>query len=334
MARQPKFTQLVWDGTATNMQIVLADIVEMFWEEARISDKILAALGSSGTLDHGFLAGLADDDHTQYILVTGTRAFTGNQSMGSNKLTNLAAATTAGDAIRFEQGNKFETIVAPAGTNPVADSLTDTLTFANGANISITGDAATDTLTIAATGVATLSFTTFDCSSGTDPVADSASDTLQMTGGEYITVTGDSAADSITFAMTGFPVCFMWGGDSAGVTLPATAGAWNNVTLNNFAPPIFSAIQGGFFTGIATMQHRFTARAERTAGATDVFFRIQDVTNTQTLFQTGAVTALAWYADTTAGTLPTGDALCALQYQTGDMATTTTFYGFSWFAIP
>jgi len=35
-------------------------------------------LGQSGTAsDHGALAGLADDDHAQYILVTGTRAFTG-----------------------------------------------------------------------------------------------------------------------------------------------------------------------------------------------------------------------------------------------------------------
>lgn len=207
MARQPKFTQLVWDGTATNMQIVLADIVEMFWEEARISDKILAALGSSGTLDHGFLAGLADDDHTQYILVTGTRAFTGNQSMGSNKLTNLAASTVAGDAIRFEQGNKFETITTPAGTSPVADSLTDTLTLANGANISVTGDAVTDTITIAVTGVATLSFVTIAVPAGTNPVADSATDTLTLTStSNVLSIIGNSATDTIDFGITAVPL--------------------------------------------------------------------------------------------------------------------------------
>lgn len=32
----------------------------------------------NSTIDHGALSGLADDDHTQYALVTGTRAFTGN----------------------------------------------------------------------------------------------------------------------------------------------------------------------------------------------------------------------------------------------------------------
>ena len=48
--------------------------------------------------------------------------------------------------------NSFETIACPSGTNPVADSATDTLTLVAGANITITGDATTDTITIAATG--------------------------------------------------------------------------------------------------------------------------------------------------------------------------------------
>ena len=46
-------------------------------------------------IDHGGLAGLGDDDHTQYILVDGTRAFTGDQSMGSNQLTNVGDPTSA-----------------------------------------------------------------------------------------------------------------------------------------------------------------------------------------------------------------------------------------------
>lgn len=50
---------------------------------------------NEGAIDHGSLAGLADDDHTQYILVAGTRAFTGDQSMGSNNLTNVADPTVS-----------------------------------------------------------------------------------------------------------------------------------------------------------------------------------------------------------------------------------------------
>lgn len=49
-------------------------------------------------IDHGSIAGLADDDHTQYIKVDGTRAFSGDQSLGSNKLTSLADPTSAQDA--------------------------------------------------------------------------------------------------------------------------------------------------------------------------------------------------------------------------------------------
>lgn len=50
------------------------------------------------TIDHGSLAGLSDDDHTQYVLVAGTRAFTGNQSHGGNRITSVADPSSAQDA--------------------------------------------------------------------------------------------------------------------------------------------------------------------------------------------------------------------------------------------
>jgi hypothetical protein len=59
-----------------------------------------------GVTDHGDLTGLANDDHTQYLLVNGTRALTGNLSAGGNRLTGLAAATANGQAVRFEQAVK------------------------------------------------------------------------------------------------------------------------------------------------------------------------------------------------------------------------------------
>lgn len=66
------------------------------------ANTITADVIQSG-IDHGSISGLGDDDHTQYILVDGTRAFTGDQSMGSNKLTNVANGTNAGDAVNFSQ---------------------------------------------------------------------------------------------------------------------------------------------------------------------------------------------------------------------------------------
>lgn len=46
-------------------------------------------------IDHGSIGGLLDDDHTQYIRVDGTRAFTGDQSMGTNQLTNVGDPTAS-----------------------------------------------------------------------------------------------------------------------------------------------------------------------------------------------------------------------------------------------
>ncbi len=51
-----------------------------------------------GVTDHGDLDGLLDDDHTQYLLVTGGRALSGDLSMGGNTLTNLAAPSAGSDA--------------------------------------------------------------------------------------------------------------------------------------------------------------------------------------------------------------------------------------------
>ena len=64
---------------------------------------------------------------------------------------------------------------------------------------------------------ASFSFVTIACTSGTNPVADAASDTLTLTAGTGISITGDAATDTVTIAATGgasstgftrfFPVC-------------------------------------------------------------------------------------------------------------------------------
>jgi len=45
--------------------------------------------GGGGVTDHGALTGLSDDDHTQYLLVDGTRAMTGDLNMGSNAIISV-----------------------------------------------------------------------------------------------------------------------------------------------------------------------------------------------------------------------------------------------------
>ena len=54
-----------------------------------------ASMINDADIDHGSIGGLGDDDHTQYILVDGTRAFTGDQSMGANQLTSVGDPTNS-----------------------------------------------------------------------------------------------------------------------------------------------------------------------------------------------------------------------------------------------
>lgn len=47
------------------------------------------APGTTAVTDHGLLSGLADDDHMQYILASGTRAMTGDLDMGAQAIINV-----------------------------------------------------------------------------------------------------------------------------------------------------------------------------------------------------------------------------------------------------
>lgn len=79
--------------TGTNASVAL--------EESVLSpggDETLRIRFDASKVDHGALAGLGDDDHTIYTKADGTRAFTADQSMGGNQLTNVADPLAAQDA--------------------------------------------------------------------------------------------------------------------------------------------------------------------------------------------------------------------------------------------
>lgn len=63
--------------------------------------------GGGGVTDHGLLSGLGDDDHTQYLLTNGTRAFSGNANIGGNSITNVNlvdGVDVSGHAARHQPG--------------------------------------------------------------------------------------------------------------------------------------------------------------------------------------------------------------------------------------
>lgn len=87
----------------------------------------LNALAASIVLDHGALTGLADDDHTQYSLVNGTRAFTGGVTV-----TQTAVAGSTPVALRVT-GGPHTTAVASTELTDLDFNLARTVQFATGA---------------------------------------------------------------------------------------------------------------------------------------------------------------------------------------------------------
>lgn len=83
-------------------------------------------LQTRGLLDHthtndkvqhsDLLGNEIGDPHEKYIKVDGTRAFTGEQSMGTNKLTNVVDPTSNQDASTKKYGDT--NFIHEAGTNP------------------------------------------------------------------------------------------------------------------------------------------------------------------------------------------------------------------------
>ena len=95
-----------------------------------------------GSIDHGGLTGLGDDDHTIYTKADGTRAFTGDQSLGGFKITSLAAGISDGDGVNVGQLNNaingidWKESVRASSTGPLtvasAPASIDGVTLVNG----------------------------------------------------------------------------------------------------------------------------------------------------------------------------------------------------------
>lgn len=86
-------------GELTNFGILIAKIIVQksagtFYS---VTYPWMGDIAASVATDHGGLAGLTDDDHTQYLLAAGTRALTGNWDAGSFSITaaDLIADTNA-----------------------------------------------------------------------------------------------------------------------------------------------------------------------------------------------------------------------------------------------
>lgn len=71
------------------IEMLLSDASDLDTQDLRESGVTGGGGGGGGIADHGLLAGLGDDDHAQYTLADGTRAFTGDIDLGGNDVTNV-----------------------------------------------------------------------------------------------------------------------------------------------------------------------------------------------------------------------------------------------------
>jgi hypothetical protein len=105
-------------------------------------------------VDHGSLLGLLDDDHTQYLLVSGTRAMAGALDMGSNNVTNggtFNGVTVEGHAARHVAGGADQidgdtlhidyspTNYTPSTTPPEVTALTELTAHLAGLDAAVAG---------------------------------------------------------------------------------------------------------------------------------------------------------------------------------------------------
>ena len=108
---------------------------------ATIASAFDTTFNAAGVTDHGDLAGLSDDDHTQYLLVDGTRAMTGNLNLGSLNL-NTTGGVYASSTSIFNSSLGIGTSTPSRLFSVQGDSL-----FSG--NLTVAGLTATGTITSA-----------------------------------------------------------------------------------------------------------------------------------------------------------------------------------------
>ena len=214
------------ESTAIEEIATTGDTNSIFTEPA--ANKLLIAVGNAWPTATALAANPTDCAATQFASAI---AASGNLTCAQPNFTDLAGAATDGQVPDTITISLAATATALAA-NP-ADCAADTKADAIAASGALTctavdtGDITNGTildvdlnadvpnngecLTFLATGAGVFrwnpcgsgggnSFETISTSGGTSPVADSATDTLILTGTAPITVTGDAAADSVTIA--------------------------------------------------------------------------------------------------------------------------------------
>lgn len=134
----PKLTAIVYQQGDT-------DFTNAIWQDVRAG---ISEQSFSGVTDHGALAGLGDDDHTQYLLAAGSRGLSANWNAGAHDITattfigaltgNSSTATAlAADGANCTAGN-YPLGVDASGAVQTCTADEDT-TYTAGTGVGLTG---------------------------------------------------------------------------------------------------------------------------------------------------------------------------------------------------
>jgi len=104
-------------GYANAVKTKLVSAVDL-----RASATLASGIPASAVIDHGTLTGLADDDHTQYSLVTGTRAFTGTVYAPSLSVTSASVSGNASASVFVGSGASLTALSATNVTTGTLDA--------------------------------------------------------------------------------------------------------------------------------------------------------------------------------------------------------------------
>lgn len=143
----------VFEGGGTNPTILPGYGIGKLW--LRLSDGVTDAPGTlriyGGTGSAADVSNWPQMTPADFVAMFGGGGGGGSSAWGAITGT-LSNQTDLQNALNAKAGNAFSTVAVAGQSNVVADSTADTLTLAAGSNVTITTDAATDTVTISATG--------------------------------------------------------------------------------------------------------------------------------------------------------------------------------------
>jgi len=176
-----------------------------------------------------------------YIFPFGDASSTGKllASDGNGNLSWTAAGSTP---------NTFQTLSISGQDDIVSDQASDTLTFVASSNITITTNASTDTITIAAADTSQQTTFTLSGDGGGSDQTISHGNTLEIAGGASITTTA-SATDTLTVDVTDDSI----DGSELADTITLDAATTFTLGSNNL---IFDATSSGFFNVVGTASGR------------------------------------------------------------------------------